>query len=142
VRLDDLATLRSAPHSVPDDRRIGNANNSASTTSHLQGLQQGFLRRNAALLVRLRDTSGRTVVVANAHLYWNPGFEYVKVRHRVPVVPPVDQCNNNINIVLPRIPCCFCVRGTIPRCVRHTTFCSAPEPFSNTPRNPSFFAGI
>jgi uncharacterized protein with PIN domain/mRNA deadenylase 3'-5' endonuclease subunit Ccr4 len=79
VRLDDLATLRSAPHSVPDDRRIGNASNSASATSHLQGLQQGFLRRNAALLVRLRDTSGRTVVVANAHLYWNPGFEYVKM---------------------------------------------------------------
>jgi hypothetical protein len=58
----------------------------SSTTSytssrHLQGLQHGFLRKNVALLVRLRHKeTGRTVVIANAHLFWNPSFEYVKVR--------------------------------------------------------------
>ena len=43
-------------------------------------MQMSLLRRNMAVLVRLRDTvTGTTVVVANAHLFWNPGFEYVKV---------------------------------------------------------------
>jgi mRNA deadenylase 3'-5' endonuclease subunit Ccr4 len=54
---------------------------SSSPQRHLPGLSYSFLRRNVALLVRLRhQVTGRTVVVANAHLYWNPSYEYVKVR--------------------------------------------------------------
>ena len=62
IRLDDLATL------------------GAGGVGDTSGLEQSFLRRNAALLARIRNRqSGRTVVVANAHLFWNPGFEYVKL---------------------------------------------------------------
>jgi len=50
--------------------------------NNLQGIQRSLLRRNMGLLVRLRHVADpkRTVVLANVHLYWNPGFEYVKVR--------------------------------------------------------------
>jgi mRNA deadenylase 3'-5' endonuclease subunit Ccr4 len=49
--------------------------------NNLQGVQQAFLRRNVAILIRIQNiTTNETVVVANAHLFWNPGFEYVKVR--------------------------------------------------------------
>lgn len=47
---------------------------------HIQGIQHSFLRRNTAILVRIRHReTGRTAVIANAHLYWNPAYEYVKV---------------------------------------------------------------
>ena len=68
IRLDDLATLS-------DD-----SSSSSESTSNLQGIQQSFLRRNMALLVRLRHLrTGQTVVVANAHLFWHPSYEYVKL---------------------------------------------------------------
>lgn len=68
VRFDDLAHRR--------------ANGMDFTTSrHLQGIQHSFLRKNAAILIRIRHRqTGRTAVVANAHLFWNPAFEYVKVQ--------------------------------------------------------------
>jgi mRNA deadenylase 3'-5' endonuclease subunit Ccr4/uncharacterized protein with PIN domain len=74
IRLDDLASLSSNPteENVEEGKPID--------MNNFHGLSQSFLRRNAALLVRLRHvTSGKTVVVANAHLYWNPGYEYVKL---------------------------------------------------------------
>lgn len=63
----------------------GQGSSSSSTAgnninSNVQGMQMSLLRRNMAVLVRLRHRlTNQTVVVANAHLYWNPGFEYVKV---------------------------------------------------------------
>jgi mRNA deadenylase 3'-5' endonuclease subunit Ccr4/uncharacterized protein with PIN domain len=69
VFFDNLATLSSV-----DSGKIPSV-----LTSNLQGLQQSFLRRNVGILVRLEDVhAGRTLVVANTHLYWNPNFEYVK----------------------------------------------------------------
>jgi len=64
VRLDDLAFL-------------------GTTLNHnLQGLQSSFVRKNKALLVRLQEKRfpHRDVVVGVVHLYWNPMYEYVKVR--------------------------------------------------------------
>ena len=59
--------------------------------NNLQGIQRSFLRRNMGLLVRLRHVpTQRTVIVANAHLYWNPGFEYVKVSVVLELVHGVD----------------------------------------------------
>jgi hypothetical protein len=67
VRLDDIATLSSsAPSTLPDVK---------NNCSNLQGLQQSFLRRNVGLIVRIRHkVSGRTIVVANCHLYWVSGL--------------------------------------------------------------------
>jgi uncharacterized protein with PIN domain len=57
-----------------------NHNNNPNTNYNLQGLQQSFLRRNGALIARLlHKQTGKTVVVANTHLYWNPACEHVKL---------------------------------------------------------------
>jgi hypothetical protein len=62
-------------------KTYGSSSSSSQQQRHLPGLSYSFLRRNVALLVRLRhQVTGRTVVIANAHLYWNPSYEYVKVR--------------------------------------------------------------
>lgn len=67
IRLDDLATL-------------GHTSTSNTAVSSLQGLSTSFLRRNVALVCRLQHIkSQKTIVVANAHVYWNPEYEYVKL---------------------------------------------------------------
>ena len=85
VRLDDLATLSADASGIDSNHNDSEApmqsefvkNNSQS---NIQGIQTSFLRRNMALIVRIRNTITQdTIIVANAHLYWNPGFEYVKV---------------------------------------------------------------
>jgi hypothetical protein len=73
VRLDDLATLAPPSSSAgSDDNDDGVPPRATATaTNNLQGLQQSFLRRNVALLVRIQHVStGETAVVANCHLYW------------------------------------------------------------------------
>ena len=79
-----ISEKTSTPPDGPDDAE--NADESEKPPSCVAsytataGLGRGFLRRNVGLLVRLRDAeSKQTFVVANAHLYWNPGFEYVKL---------------------------------------------------------------
>lgn len=48
-------------------------------SSELTGLVRSFLRRNCALIVHLESTqSNKSFVVTSAHLYWHPGYEYVK----------------------------------------------------------------
>ena len=62
VRLDDLATL-----------------GQTCLISNLQGLSSSFQRRNVALVCRLQHVeTGHTVVIANAHVYWNPEYEDVQ----------------------------------------------------------------
>jgi mRNA deadenylase 3'-5' endonuclease subunit Ccr4 len=84
VRLDDLAIQCSKTNN-------NNNNNTSSTTTHagnLQGVQTTFVRKNMALLVRLEHRqSHRPLVVVVMHLYWNPCYEYVKVRFRNSMVP-------------------------------------------------------
>jgi Endonuclease/Exonuclease/phosphatase family len=55
---------------------------SSSSCSNIQGIQQSLLRRNMAIIVRLQHCQSpqRTILIVNAHLFWNPAFEYVKVR--------------------------------------------------------------
>jgi mRNA deadenylase 3'-5' endonuclease subunit Ccr4 len=66
IRLDDLATLGQTATTLP--------------ISNLQGLSTSFLRRNVALVCRLQHIeSNNTIVVANAHCYWNPEYSYVKL---------------------------------------------------------------
>jgi mRNA deadenylase 3'-5' endonuclease subunit Ccr4 len=94
ISLDDLASLPSAADQHAQSDVTTNDNNasldadddnpsspySKSSSTNVQGIQSAFLRRNMALLVRLQHVrTGRIVVVANAHLYWHPGYEYVKV---------------------------------------------------------------
>jgi mRNA deadenylase 3'-5' endonuclease subunit Ccr4 len=75
VRLDDLATMCS---------KESKEKPSVAGSSNLQDVQTSFVRKNMALLVRLEHLHGnrRQLVVAVLHLYWNPSYEYVKVRSR------------------------------------------------------------
>ena len=86
IRLDDLATLGSTATSIE---------------SNLQGLQQSFLRRNAALLVKLehRNTSQR-IVVANAHLFWNPEYEYIKLCQSHYITTKAKQFANGTPVIM------------------------------------------
>eukprot|EP00980_Cylindrotheca_fusiformis_P027795 scaffold22560_cov135-Cylindrotheca_fusiformis.AAC.6 len=62
ISLDDLATLRSkmAKDAAP------------ATKNNLRGLQTSFLKKNMAVLVRLKNIqSKKEFVVAVLHLYWN-----------------------------------------------------------------------
>lgn len=49
----------------------------------LAGIIASYRRRNAALLMELEQLrlpqKTRNIIVANAHLYWHPGYEYVKL---------------------------------------------------------------
>jgi mRNA deadenylase 3'-5' endonuclease subunit Ccr4 len=74
LRLDDLSTLCSK------GEKAGTSSLMAST-SNLQGVQSTFVRKNVALLVKLENKhNNRRIVVAVVHLYWNPNYDYVKVR--------------------------------------------------------------
>lgn len=85
VRLDDLATLGRQPF---------------STESNLQGLSTSFLRRNVAILCRLEHVrTKQRMVVCNAHLYWNPEYNYVKLCQVVLVVQRARQFAGNDGIV-------------------------------------------
>ena len=91
IRLDDLATLCTPP---PTNQEPGNDGISTTTTiststttptttraNSLIGIESSFLRKNMALLVRLQHVeTGQDLVVAVAHLFWNPLYPDVKVR--------------------------------------------------------------
>jgi mRNA deadenylase 3'-5' endonuclease subunit Ccr4/uncharacterized protein with PIN domain len=67
VRLDDLATL-------------GQSSTHPGIESNLQGLSTSLLRRNVAILCRLQHRRTKhQMVVCNAHVYWNPEYNYVKL---------------------------------------------------------------
>jgi mRNA deadenylase 3'-5' endonuclease subunit Ccr4 len=86
VRLDDLAIQCSKNANNNNNNNNNTSTTAATTTTHagnLQGVQSTFVRKNVALLVRLEHLqSHRPLVVAVMHLYWNPCYEYVKVRIR------------------------------------------------------------
>lgn len=72
IRLDDIATLCS--------RNQGGTVN-PSTRASLEGIEKSFLRKNMALLVRLKHLeTGQEIVIAVVHLFWNPMYQEVKVR--------------------------------------------------------------
>jgi endonuclease/exonuclease/phosphatase family metal-dependent hydrolase len=55
----------------------GRSNN---TPPELTGMVRSFLRRNCAVVAHLESVrTGQSIVVASVHLYWHPGYEYVKL---------------------------------------------------------------
>lgn len=95
VQFDDLATMRvgtangnhitsqtssgekDATRKITFNNITPKKNNPAS--SELTGLVRSFLRRNCALIVHLESIqSNQSFIVTSAHLYWHPGYEYVK----------------------------------------------------------------
>lgn len=83
VRFDDLAD----PHRPPLYLHPQSTSNSRPTRSIHSGMISSYKRRNTALLVHLVSMTSAdidhknpsSVIVANAHLYWHPGYEYVKL---------------------------------------------------------------
>ncbi|KAL3817678.1 hypothetical protein ACHAXA_002827 [Cyclostephanos tholiformis] len=56
----------------------GRSNNSPAP--EMTGMVWSFLRRNCAIVAHLRSIrTGESIIVASVHLYWHPGYEYVKL---------------------------------------------------------------
>lgn len=100
VKFDDLATLcvknktasgeNKANHDVPNNTNGCTKSNNYNIKSELTGMVRSFLRRNCAILAHLETITNdsnsisggspkQSLVVASVHLYWNPGYEYVKL---------------------------------------------------------------
>lgn len=74
VRLDDLATLSTT-------RKDETTKPTSAQRASLQGIQNSFIRKNMALLVRLKHLATNfEVTIAVVHLFWNPEYPDVKVR--------------------------------------------------------------
>ena len=91
IRLDDLAILRSSSQS--DDEGVHTTNiatkrskERAATSGNerggsVKGFERSFLRKNVALLATMEHKpSRRQILIVVCHLFWNPAYEYVKVR--------------------------------------------------------------
>ena len=98
IRLDDLAIRRTSPETDGGERiaqnkspyfsnckelgsrRIMNDSLDPKRTN-LKGLQQSFVRKNVSLLAKMEHKSSKQqVVIVVSHLFWNPAYDYVKVR--------------------------------------------------------------
>jgi len=87
IRFDDLATLTESNRQEKSGQ--GQQKNekrkvelmTCSLDSNLQGFTVSFLRRNMGIMVKLRHRMdpSKIIVVANAHLFWNPLYDYVKL---------------------------------------------------------------
>lgn len=84
------ALKQSSSSPSPRAKRKKKSKHAANTTSapmELTGMVRSFLRRNCAVIAHLESTTvsdnGNTkphqFLVASAHLYWHPGYEYVKL---------------------------------------------------------------
>lgn len=94
VQFDDLATMKegSDDNSSNNDTTCQQQDSADKLTyntikpkknkpaaSELTGLVRSFLRRNCALIAHLESAqSNQSFIVTSAHLYWHPGYEYVK----------------------------------------------------------------
>jgi mRNA deadenylase 3'-5' endonuclease subunit Ccr4 len=92
VKFDDLATLyvqstnnsnRDQDTKLKDGTTFNNIKPN-KTNSELTGMVRSFLRRNCAILAELETISAsgtdkQSILVASVHLYWHPGYEYVKL---------------------------------------------------------------
>lgn len=98
VNFDDLAD-ESRP--LLEDSNVLLNNNDCTSSflkkkshSPISGIIASYKRRNTALVVELEHriaSSAKHVVVANAHLYWHPGYEYVKLSQAHYLVHKVKQ---------------------------------------------------
>jgi mRNA deadenylase 3'-5' endonuclease subunit Ccr4 len=100
VKFDDLATMHHSTKTMMHDANSKaykayaidcseassyssdlKSKKSSTTPPELTGLVRSFLRRNYAIMAHLKSIDDKTqsFIVASVHLYWNPGFEYVKL---------------------------------------------------------------
>jgi hypothetical protein len=89
VKFDDLATLyaqqnhergEDTKHSIQKGPTFNNIKPNG-TNSELTGMVRSFLRRNCGVLAHLEtlDSNKHSILVSSVHLYWHPGYEYVKL---------------------------------------------------------------
>lgn len=94
----------------------GRGNTAATTTgannsSPLFGIVRSLLRKNAAALVVLEHAECKhRVALSSAHLFWNPGYEFVKLVQTKYLVDRVDaiarkHSPNPINALMPVVLC-------------------------------------
>jgi len=96
VKFDDLAVLYANSkdcNSTGDTRHerqhpiesqtFNTIRPNSESNPELTGMVRSFLRRNCAILAHLEAIDSRSgnqsILVASVHLYWHPGYEYVKL---------------------------------------------------------------
>lgn len=81
---DEKNSNSSSSSSLSCNNNNNTHNKEKFNSTNMQGIQQAFLRRNIALIVRLYNIhTNETIVIANAHIFWNPYYEYVKVKKKL-----------------------------------------------------------
>lgn len=79
VRFDDLSSLSSEEEPTIDNDSASKGKSKAMNGT-LQGIQSSYIRKNMALLVRLKHIETNfEVTIAVVHLFWNPEYQDVKV---------------------------------------------------------------
>ena len=80
VYLDDLAILRSSAE------RETSTQNGVTKSKKLNGFEHTFVRKNVSILAKMQHKpSRRQMAIVVSHLYWNPAYDYVKVRAHIVV---------------------------------------------------------
>lgn len=95
IRLDDLAILRSSSkgeteEGSKEDRFSDHSKSNKRTKrndfvginmSSLKGFERSFVRKNVTLIAQMEHRlSKKQMVIVVSHLFWNPAYDYVKVR--------------------------------------------------------------
>ena len=116
VQFDDLATMKDdVKNNTQEEARenttfadIKSKKNKVAS-SELTGLVRSFLRRNCALIAHLESIkSNQSFIVTSAHLYWNPGYEYVKLCQAKYLLDRVHSMVTSASSSENRIPTIFC----------------------------------
>lgn len=85
VNFDDLATLQNIDGSDVRGNALNEGYNkirpkAPNSPSELTGMVRSFLRRNCAVVAHLMSIETKqSLIVTSVHLYWHPGYEYVKL---------------------------------------------------------------
>ncbi|MFM7858417.1 MAG: endonuclease/exonuclease/phosphatase family protein, partial [Flammeovirgaceae bacterium] len=67
----------------------------------LQTQDESFIKHKECLIITLRHlTSGKQIVVANTHLFWNPDFEYVKYGQISKILTHIESKYNKLPLIL------------------------------------------
>ena len=67
----------------------------------LQSHDESFIKHKECLIITLRHLiSGKQIVVANTHLFWNPDFEYVKYGQISKILTHIENKYNKLPLIL------------------------------------------
>lgn len=98
VNFDDLADENRNSRNTTDTHPIHERKQSSREIHSLSGIVSSYKRTNTALIVELElqgEVATKNLVLVNTHLYWHPGYEYVKLSQTHYLMLRVKEFMNN-----------------------------------------------